>query len=245
MSPGVSLPRIERRIWDLLVLVSEQQVTQTLGEIRLRRQDIHRKLLDTSLYAAIIRFICHKRDLADFSLVINRVAGRSILPSGGDPSSPASPFAGGARRVPVQSSPGNSQTPYVTSTRRNTIIGRYRHQASTRQKGGSASSSTKKRLASTNRTAMGRQDRVRVRDMLRAQSGDDLRKLMRQSDQRGVAGKFGTTMSEVRESIRKKALGGRGIGFEEAATSSRGLTKDIAKSIKSPDLRRRLLRHAR
>ena len=212
MAPGVSLPRIERRVWDLLVIVSEQQVTETLGEIRLRRQDIHRKLLDTSLYAAIIRFICQKRDLSDFSLVIDRVAGRSIHPGGGNPSSPSSPFAGGARRV---------------------------------RKGGTTPVSGKKERAKSNRSAIGRQARVRVRDMLRAQSGDDLRKLMRQSDQRGVAGQFGTTMEEVRESIRKKALGGRGIGFEEAASPSRGLTKDLAKTIKSPELRRRLLRHAR
>lgn len=212
MSPGISLPRIERRVWDLLVIVSEQQVTETLGEIRLRRQDIHRKLLDTSLYAAIIRFICQKRDLSDFSLVIDRVAGRSLHSSGGDPSSPSSPFVGGARRV---------------------------------RKGGATPSSGKKERAKSNRSVIGRQDRVRVRDMLRAQSGDDLRKLMRQSDQRGVAGKFGTTMQEVRESIKKKALGGRGIGFEEVAFPSSGLTKDLAKTIKSPDLRRRLLRHAR
>jgi len=69
--------KIEKRIWSLLTLVSEQQVTETLGEIRLRRQDIHRKLLDTSMYAAIIRFVCYGRDMSELSIVIDRVAGNS------------------------------------------------------------------------------------------------------------------------------------------------------------------------
>ena len=223
MSPNISLARIERRIWDLLVLVSEQQVTESLGEIRLRRQDIHRKLLDTSLYAAVIRFICYNRDLSEFSLVIDRVAGRS-LSKNDDPSSPSSPFAGGARRVPVKGRSSSRQKAKVQSSR------------------------------NTNRSTMGRQDKIQVRDMLRAQSGNELRKLMRQSDQRGVAGKFTLTLGEVRSSIEKRALGGRGIISEEVAPSlsspsrknpGSALTKDLAKSIKSPDLRRRLLRHAK
>eukprot|EP00944_MAST-04C_sp_MAST-4C-sp1_P008098 g8098.t1 len=44
----VDLALIERHIWSLVCLVNQQQVTETLGEIRLRRYDIHRKLLDTA-----------------------------------------------------------------------------------------------------------------------------------------------------------------------------------------------------
>ena len=43
----IDLPGVERHIWSLVCLVNQQQVTETLGEIRLRRYDIHRKLLDT------------------------------------------------------------------------------------------------------------------------------------------------------------------------------------------------------
>ena len=54
-----SLRSIERHIWALIALVNHQQVTETLGEVRLRRYDVHRKLIDTALYAAILRFVGH------------------------------------------------------------------------------------------------------------------------------------------------------------------------------------------
>ena len=61
--PGdASLVHIERHIWSLVALVNHQQITETLGEVRLRRYDVHRKLLDTALYAAVLRFVGHGRE---------------------------------------------------------------------------------------------------------------------------------------------------------------------------------------
>ena len=52
----------------MFCLVNQQQVTETLGEIRLRRYDIHRKLLDTALYAAILRFVGHGRGIKEIAV---------------------------------------------------------------------------------------------------------------------------------------------------------------------------------
>ena len=127
--------QIERRIWDLLVLVSEQQVTQT--RVRLRRQDIHRKLLDTSLYSYYSFHLPQARP-GRLSLVINRVAGRSILLA--VVIHPPAPFAGGARRVPVQFSATAKLHSDLHSSEHDhrCLVTRPRHV------GGSASSSTKR-----------------------------------------------------------------------------------------------------
>ena len=82
------------------------------------------------MYAAIIRFICQNRDLSDFSLVIDRVAGRSLHSSGGDPSSPSSPFAGGARRARHRI--GETLSDQAPGTGTNREPGRARNQPGTR-----------------------------------------------------------------------------------------------------------------
>ena len=109
----IDLPGVERHIWSLVCLVNQQQVTETLGEIRLRRYDIHRKLLDTALYAAILRFVGHGRDLKEAA-----VAPRMI----GVPS-PEKKWL--KRRAKQRSQrPGeNKDPPFVSATRRNTVIG--------------------------------------------------------------------------------------------------------------------------
>ena len=262
---GMRMPKIERRIWDLLVLVSEQQVTETLGEIRLRRQDIHRKLLDTSLYAAVLRFVCHGRDLSDLSIVLDRVAGRTNRGDSGKEASmlSASAFAGGASRVPAgaveSGSPGANgvepapPAPFVGVSRRNTLIGRYRHGAVSKKLGdparvGEMRRDGRHRQQRNKRSAtagqMAKQDRVKVRDELRKKGGGELRALMRQSDQRGVAGQFEMTLDSVRKSVDRAARGGRGIAFEEAA-ASRNITPGLVSTIKSPALKKRLLRHVK
>ncbi len=262
---GMRMPKIERRIWDLLVLVSEQQVTETLGEIRLRRQDIHRKLLDTSLYAAVLRFVCHGRDLSDLSIVLDRVAGRTNRGDGAAEDSSmlsASAFAGGASRVPTGAAgspgadgvePGAPSAPFVGVSRRNTLIGRYRHGAVSTKLGDPAQVGEMRRdgrrrqqrnKRSTTAGRMAKQDRVKVRDELRKKGGGELRALMRQSDQRGVAGQFEMTLDSVRKSVDRAARGGRGIAFEEAA-AARNITPGLVSTIKSPALKKRLLRHVK
>jgi len=238
------------------VLVSEQQVTETLGEIRLRRQDIHRKLLDTSMYAAVLRFVCYGRDMSELSIVIDRVAGNKAKHGDG----PSSMFAAddvemnqdGFSGSPSSGGGGGDQVPFIAASRRNTVIGRYRHGAQSKKLAGGNKNSTKKKKKKKSGISKGNQ--IKVRDTLREQSGGDLRKLMRQSDQRGVIGKFEMTLDEVRSSIEKKESGGRGSAFEEGAAARGGskggresshITKQIIKSIKSPALKRRLLRHVK
>ena len=245
------------------MLISEQQVTETLGEIRLRRQDIHRKLLDTSMYAAVLRFVCYGRDMSELSIVIESVAGNKAKHGDGPSSmfaaddvemnqdgfsgSPSSGGGGGG------GGGGGDQVPFIAASRRNTVIGRYRHGAQSKKLAGGNKNSTKKKKKKKSGISKGNE--IKVRDTLREQSGGDLRKLMRQSDQRGVIGKFEMTLDEVRSSIEKKESGGRGIAFEEGAAARRGgskggresshITKQIIKSIKSPALKRRLLRHVK
>ena len=137
------------------MLISEQQVTETLGEIRLRRQDIHRKLLDTSMYAAVLRFVCYGRDMSELSIVIESVAGNKAKHGDGPSSmfaaddvemnqdgfsgSPSSGDGGGGG-----GGGGGDQVPFIAASRRNTVIGRYRHGAQSKKLAGGNKNSTKK-----------------------------------------------------------------------------------------------------
>jgi len=233
--------RIEKRIWKLLTLVSEQQVTETLGEIRLRRQDIHRKLLDTSMYAAIIRFVCHQRDMSELSIVIDRVAGNANKRSGSN-TADSTMFTSSKDSGNNDEDSGETKAPFVAANRRNTVIGRFKSNS-----GGNGTGSSNIKMK---KVGLSRKDKVQVRDALRGRNDNDLRKLMRQSDQRGIAGEFQMTMNEVRSSIEKREKGGRGIVYERVGqkssnTTKSRVTKTIIKSIKSPALKRRLLRHVK
>jgi|TARA_B110000208_G_C11657149_1_gene390219 hypothetical protein len=229
--------KIEKRIWSLLTLVSEQQVTETLGEIRLRRQDIHRKLLDTSMYAAIIRFVCYGRDMSELSIVIDRVAGNSAKLDENETTTTMFEMEESEESHESnhnddrEMQPGQQSVPFVAASRRNTIIGRYRHGAQ----------STKTKNKKKKKSGITRSNQIKVRDALRGRSGGELRKLMRQSDQRGIVGEFEMTLNDVRQSIKKKEKGGRGIVMEEPSH----ITRKMVKSIKSPELKRRLLRHVK
>jgi hypothetical protein len=108
-----SLRSIERHIWALIALVNHQQVTETLGEVRLRRYDVHRKLIDTALYAAILRFVGHGQENTELN-TIPKAAGRI---------SPERKWmerrAAGRKRRPG----AGKNPPFVSATRRNSILG--------------------------------------------------------------------------------------------------------------------------
>ena len=220
--------KIEKRIWNLLTLVSEQQVTETLGEIRLRRQDIHRKLLDTSMYAAILRFVCYGRDMSELSIVIDQVAGNQQKASSKGGKQETTMFKNQQNR---KNEKGKSATPFVASNRRNTIIG----------KGKEFEKKKKKRK----KVGISKKNGIKVRDTLRNRSGGELRKLMRQSDQRGIVGEFEMTLNDVKTSIQQKER--VGSIFEDVAVPKpvSNITKKMVASIKSPELKRRLLRHVK
>eukprot|EP00943_MAST-04B_sp_MAST-4B-sp1_P002728 g2728.t1 len=109
----VDLSGIERHIWLLVCLVNQQQVTETLGEIRLRRYDIHRKLLDTALYAAILRFVGNGRDMNEVA-VAPKIIG---VPS------PEKKWLKRREKQRRQRPGENANPPFVSATRRNTVIG--------------------------------------------------------------------------------------------------------------------------
>jgi hypothetical protein len=195
--------------------------------------------------------------MSELSIVIDQVAGNSAKHGDG----PSSMFAENnsdnnqedVRGSPCGSPSSGNQVPFVGATRRNTVIGRYRHGAqSTKVTSGNKRQQQQKKKKKK-RAGISKGNQIKVRDTLREQSGGELRKLMRQSDQRGVIG-FEMTLDEVRASIEKKERGGRGIVSEEAANpggigsggkESSHITKQIIKSIKSPALKRRLLRHVK
>ena len=120
----VDLALIERHIWSLVCLVNQQQVTETLGEIRLRRYDIHRKLLDTALYAAILRFVGHGRGIKEVA-VAPKIIG---VPS------PEKKWMKRRARERNQRPGENRDPPFVSATRRNTVIGEDKGAISTRIK---------------------------------------------------------------------------------------------------------------
>ena len=120
----VDLTLIERHIWSLVCLVNQQQVTETLGEIRLRRYDIHRKLLDTALYAAILRFVGHGRGIKEVA-VAPKIIG---VPS------PEKKWMKRRARERNQRPGENRDPPFVSATRRNTVIGEDKGAISTRIK---------------------------------------------------------------------------------------------------------------
>ena len=203
-----------------------------------RRQDIHRKLLDTSLYAAILRFVCHGRDMSELSIVIDRVAG-NVATRG--QSSTATMFTNNEEGT-LRSSPSNGKVPFVATNRRNTILGQQKpnsRRSTTNHHGNNNhGKKTKKKKG-----GITKQNAIQVRHALRKRNEGELRQLMRQSDQRGTATQFSMTLDEVRTSIEQKERGGRGIVTEEVGGRGSRVTKSMIKSIKSPALKRRLLRH--
>ena len=204
------------------------------------RQDIHRKLLDTSLYAAILRFVCHGRDMSELSIVIDRVAGNVATTRG--QSSTATMFTNNDEEGTLRSSPSNGKAPFVATNRRNTLIGQQKpnsRRSTTNHHGNNAQGKKTKKKKS----GITKKNSIQVRHALRKRNEGELRQLMRQSDQRGTATQFSMTLDEVRTSIEQKERGGRGIVTEEVGGGGSRVTKSMIKSIKSPALKRRLLRH--
>ena len=118
------------------------------------------------------------------------------------------------------------------------IIGRMRHGAVS-SKIRSASSKRKRAPSRRVTAAKSGRERAKVRHALKAKSGAQLRQLMRQSDRRGVAEDLVQDLEEIRTSAAV-------LQSPQRRTTTRGsnITPELVGKIRSPALRKRLLRHA-
>merc|ERR1711865_782220 len=148
--------------------------------------------------------------MSEFSIVIDQVAGNQQKASSKGGKQETTMFKNQQNRR--KNEKGKGATPFVASNRRNTIIGKGKEFVQVKKKS--------------------KKNGIKVRDTLRNRSGGELRKLMRQSDQRGIVGEFEMTLNDVKTSIQQKER--VGSIFEDVAVPKpvSNITKKMVASIK-------------